>query len=183
MNTFQNNPMGGMPPYGGFQNRGGMMGGMRGNAMGMRGGRGGMSPNGMMGIPMGGMNMGGMPGLMGNMGMSMPQMNGSMGMQGMDNFFDLYPAPASFLACLLAPCGFHSLDLLEATHLATNWLESSPFPCLVYMSSLPPLNTTRNSISSSDWNTGFQNPGFFPQQGAVGDSNWNPHGAKRTRQE
>ena len=30
--------------------------------------------------------------------------------------------------------------------------------------------------------TGFQTPGFFPQQGAV-DSNWNPHGAKRTRQE
>lgn len=82
---YQSSTMGGfqgmntMQPYGGFQNRGGMMNNMRGNAMGMRGGgRGGMGANGMMGMPMGGM-MGGM----GGMGMGMPQMGTGMAMQGM----------------------------------------------------------------------------------------------------
>ena len=71
MPSFQG--MGGMQPYGGFQNRGGMMGGMRGGPMGMPGGRGGM-----MAMPMGGMM-----GAMGGMGMGMPQMGVAMGMQGM----------------------------------------------------------------------------------------------------
>lgn len=31
-------------------------------------------------------------------------------------------------------------------------------------------------------NPGF-NQGFFPNQGGVGDGSWNPHGAKRSRQE
>lgn len=75
---FQASPMGAMQPYGGFQNRGAMAGGMRGSPMRMRGGRGGMG-NGMMGMPMNGM---GMP-AMGGMGMNMPQMAGDMGMQGM----------------------------------------------------------------------------------------------------
>ena len=48
---------------------------MRGGAMGMRGGRGGMGPNTMMGMPMGNMGMGGM-------GMGMPQ----VGMQGTHGF-------------------------------------------------------------------------------------------------
>lgn len=74
MGGFPNNPMGGQ--FGGFNNRGGMMG-MRGGAN-MRGGRGGM-PNGMMGgMPMGGMPMGGMPGGMGGMPMNMGQMGGGM---------------------------------------------------------------------------------------------------------
>ncbi|MCJ1370144.1 hypothetical protein MMC20_001356 [Loxospora ochrophaea] len=130
---FQGNPMGGFPgaqmggmqPYGGFQNRGGMMGGnMRGGSMGMRGGRGGMSPNGMMGMPMGGMGMGAMPGQMGGMNMGMPQMGAGIGM----------PGQASF---------------------------QNP--------------------------QAHYNPAFFAQQqgaqGGVGESTWNPHGAKRTRQE
>lgn len=80
---FQGNPMSGMQPYGAFQNRGGMMGGIRGGTMGMRGGRGGMGSNGMMGLPMGGMGMGmGMGNQMGGMGMGMPQMGAGMGMQG-----------------------------------------------------------------------------------------------------
>jgi hypothetical protein len=56
-----------------------------GGAMGMHGGRGGMNHNPMMGMPMGGMNLGGLPGPMGgmgNMGMSMPQMGVGMGVQG-----------------------------------------------------------------------------------------------------
>lgn len=82
MGGFQGAPMGGMQSYGGYPNRGGMMGGMRGGAMNLRGGRGGMSPNGMMGMPMGNMGMGGIGAQMG-MGMGMPQMGAAMGMQGM----------------------------------------------------------------------------------------------------
>lgn len=76
MTGFGNN-VGGMQQFGNFNNRGGMMGGMRGG-MPNRGGRGGMNP-GMMG----GMGMGGM----GNMSMGMPMggMGGNMnmGMNGM----------------------------------------------------------------------------------------------------
>jgi hypothetical protein len=85
---FQGSPMGGMQSYGGFNNRGNMMGGnMRGSPGGMRGARGGMAgannmmPMGGMG-GMGGMGMGGMPGQMGGM---MGGMGGNMGMQGMTN--------------------------------------------------------------------------------------------------
>ncbi|KAL8675276.1 MAG: hypothetical protein Q9168_000397 [Polycauliona sp. 1 TL-2023] len=123
---YQGSAMGGfqgmstMQPYGGFQNRGGMMNNMRGSPMGMRGGaRGGMSANGMMGMPMGGM-MGGM----GGMGMGMPQMGTGMAMQGQGGF---------------------------------------------------------------QGNQAHYNPAFFPQQApqavASPDVSWNPHGAKRTRQE
>jgi hypothetical protein len=80
MGGFQGNPMTGQ--FGGFNNRGGMMGGIRGVPGGMRGGRGGMG-NGMMGgMPMGGMPMGGMTGGMtggmGGMPMNMSQMGGGM---------------------------------------------------------------------------------------------------------
>lgn len=71
MNGFPNNPMSNVPSYGGFQNRGGMMAGMRGPSMNMRGGRGAM-----MGMPMNGMGFGAM-----GMGVNMPQMAG-MGLQG-----------------------------------------------------------------------------------------------------
>ncbi|KAL8693295.1 MAG: hypothetical protein Q9218_001855 [Villophora microphyllina] len=111
MGSFQG--MGGMQPYGGFQNRGGMMGGMRGSPMGMSGGRGGM-----MGMPMGGMMAG-----MGSMGMGMPQMGAAMPMQGQGGF---------------------------------------------------------------QGGQAHYNPAFFAQQGqqaGSGDASWNPHGAKRTRQE
>ncbi|KAI9733331.1 MAG: hypothetical protein M1834_003415 [Cirrosporium novae-zelandiae] len=113
---FSNPQMGNMQPYGGYQGRGGMMGGMRGGPGGMRGSRGGM-PGGMMSLPMGGMNMGNMPGQMGGMGMG-----GNMPMQGQGGF-------------------------------------SSPSPHF--------------------------NPAFFSQNTppAAGDGSWNPHGAKRTRQE
>ncbi|KAJ5613738.1 hypothetical protein N7528_007392 [Penicillium herquei] len=120
MGGFQGNAMGGMPNYG-FNNRGGMMGGMRGGPGGMRGGRGGnMGGSNMMGMPgmnpmAGGMGMnpmaGGMNPMMGGMG-------GNMGMQGQ---------------------GFQGP------------------------------------------NPGF-NQGFFNNQGG-GDASWNPHGAKRSRQE
>ena len=79
MSGFQGSPMGGMQSYGGFQNGGGMMGGMRGGPMGIRGGRGSINSSGMMGMPMTGMGIGAMGGL----GMSIPQLNGGMGMQGM----------------------------------------------------------------------------------------------------
>ena len=79
---YQGTPVNGMQSYGGFQGRGGMAGGMRGGALGMRGGRGGVNTNPMMGMPIGGMGMG----AMGAMSMSMPQMGGSMGMQGMTIF-------------------------------------------------------------------------------------------------
>ena len=73
---YQGTPMGSMQSYGGFQARGAIAGGMRAGAMGIRGGRGSMGTNPMMGMPMGGMGMGAM-------GMNMPQMVGSIGMQGM----------------------------------------------------------------------------------------------------
>ena len=79
MSGFQGSPMGSMQSYGGFQNRGAMMGGMRGGPMGIRGGRGGINSGGMMGMPLNGMGMGAMGGL----GMGMAQLNGGMGMQGM----------------------------------------------------------------------------------------------------
>ncbi|KAJ5769113.1 RRM domain protein [Penicillium odoratum] len=116
MGGFQGNAMGGMQNYG-FNNRGGMVGGMRGGPGGMRG-RGGGNMMGMPGMnPMaGGMGMnpmaGGMNPMMGGMG-------GNMGMQGQ---------------------GFQA-----------------PNPAF--------------------------NQGFFNNQGGGGDASWNPHGAKRSRQE
>lgn len=77
MGGFQGTPMVGMPPYGGFQNRGGAM------MSGIRGGRGGMSPaGGMMGMPMGNMGMSAMGAQMNGLGMAMPQMGAPMGMPG-----------------------------------------------------------------------------------------------------
>ena len=91
MNGFQGPPIGGIQSYGGFQNRGAMMGGMRGGPMGMRGGRGGMNPGGMIGMPM----------VMGGMGMSMPQMNGGMGLQGMQgSHFHPHINQLDFTNCL-----------------------------------------------------------------------------------
>ncbi|PYH94171.1 hypothetical protein BO71DRAFT_409595 [Aspergillus ellipticus CBS 707.79] len=120
---FQGNPMG-MQNYG-FNNRGSMMGGMRGGPGGMRGRGGGMSGPNMMGMPamnpMGGMGMnpmaGGMNPMMGGMG-------ANMGMQG---------------------------DAAQGGFQGPN----------------------------AAFNQGF----FPPNQGVSGDGSWNPHGAKRSRQE
>ncbi|KAI9836981.1 MAG: hypothetical protein M1837_003141 [Sclerophora amabilis] len=91
MPGFQGGQMGGMPNFGGYQNRGGMMNGMRGgnsnsNISGHRAGRGSIPPQHMIGnmpniAAMSGMAMGiPMSSMSGNMGM------GSMNMQGMNGF-------------------------------------------------------------------------------------------------
>ena len=107
VNGYQSGPVGPMPQYGGFQSRGGLMGGMRGATIGMRGGRGGMNGGGMMGIPMGGMGLGAMPvqmPQMPQMPLNMPQMSAGMGMQGMSNL-DRYTLPqhTSFTPTSSAP--------------------------------------------------------------------------------
>ncbi|KAF9889788.1 hypothetical protein FE257_006878 [Aspergillus nanangensis] len=117
---FPANPMGGGMQNYGFNNRGGMMGGMRGGPGGMRGrGGGGMGGPNMMGMPMNPMGGMGMNPMGGGMNPMMGGMGGNMGMQGKGGF-------------------------------------QGPNP-------------------------GF-NQGFFPNQG-VNDGSWNPHGAKRSRQE
>ncbi|KAI1007033.1 hypothetical protein K3495_g1190 [Podosphaera aphanis] len=87
MAGYSGNPMGNQ--FGNFNNRGGMMGNMRGGA-GMRGGRGGIG-NGMIGgMPMGGMQMGGIPSMAG-MPMNMGNMAGGLpgsGFQGMQPHFN-----------------------------------------------------------------------------------------------
>ena len=235
MAGFQGSPMGGMQPYGGFQNRGRMMGGMRGGPMGMRGGRGGMSPNGMMGMPMGAMGMGGMGSPMGSMGMGMPQMGGGMGMQGMQGFHS-FPAsnsagshmgPATPAGRFATPSNFVRPPVGNATRVQPTQIRGeysgSPQPGAYWASltqysptsastsllrfpsqakastfaTTPPTPQQSNTLkrtSSTSGQAGFQtnqahyNPAFFPQQpgqqaGGAGDASWNPHGAKRTRQE
>ena len=210
MNGFQGPAMGGMPSYGGFQNRGGMMGGVRGGPLGMRGGRGGMTANPMMSMPMTGINMGGMPGTMGGMGgmaMGMPQMGAGMGMQGMPSYSispsTTYHIPSAQSSVATGPySGYQSSPAIH------------PTPILPYQPAItgtalyiPPTPTATPAIgpqqpvsgsvlkpdASDIGSTGFQggqphyNPAFFTQQGGqsggMGDSSWNPHGAKRTRQE
>ncbi|CAF9903889.1 MAG: hypothetical protein ALECFALPRED_003029 [Alectoria fallacina] len=227
MGGFQGSPIGGMQSYGGFQNRGGMMGSMRGGPMGMRGGRGGMNAGGMMGMPLTGMGMG----AMGAMGMSMSQMNAGVGMQGMRgshfyphmNSIGLYGLSAS-------PTGQSSPSIPQAMHYSLSTSASSP-SSLIPGRPAPPMGSapssawahytqySPSSASSSPTRLSFQveapgtslapseestalagessltgtqahyNPAFFAQQqqgqqsGSSGDASWNPHGAKRTRQE
>ncbi|MCJ1404200.1 hypothetical protein MMC11_007425 [Xylographa trunciseda] len=209
MNTFQAPPMGGMPSYGGFQNRGAMMG-MRGNPMSMRGGRG---ANGMIGIPMGGMNMGGMQGPMGGMGMTMPQIGAGMGMQGN------YVFPTTGFWQPHQPSVLYSQPPLHSSASSIMSASTSSLPPAIGPAAYPPstsvtfhysptaprailaeediqvssVDTTLKRKSYDIGTPGFQgaqqhyNSAFFPQQvgqGTVmGDSSWNPHGAKRTRQE
>ncbi|KAF2476417.1 uncharacterized protein BDR25DRAFT_65842 [Lindgomyces ingoldianus] len=96
INNFGSAPMGGMNNFGGgFNNRGGMMGGgMRGGGMNNRGGRGGGMGMGNIGggmnMPMGGNMMGmggGMMGMPGNMGM-MGGMGGPGGFGGNQPHFN-----------------------------------------------------------------------------------------------
>ena len=227
---FQPSPMGGMQAYGGFQNRGGMAGGMRGGPMGMRGGRGGMG-SGIMGMPMTGMGMG----PMGGMGMNMPQMGVGMGMQGMPGSYN-YPSvnPQGSSGLYARPAGQFRSPVLQAqqqpgpsspgllppmqrgmsapgrsssnvgsawaqyTHYAitpsttpsTHSLTQMTNPTPGNLSAPPPPSSQMlNYRSSSVGNQAHFNPAFFPQQQqaqqGVGspDASWNPHGAKRTRQE
>lgn len=218
--------MGGMQPYGGFQNRGGMMGGIRAGAIGMRGGRGGMGVNGMMGMPMGNMGMPNLGAQMGAMGMGMPQ----MGMQGMRA---LSVNPYSYVlgqnTPQVAPLGGSSSIPYTAGHPPAYGMTTSPgygatglpygstvpttphttflqYPMTATSSHFTPLGalpsgpSVPNNPSPSEQSGmlkrspsytgsgGFQgsqaqyNPAFF-QQGQGGDASWNPHGAKRTRQE
>ncbi len=234
MGGYQGSPMGGMQPYGGFQNRAGMMGGMRGAPMGMRGGRGGMSPNGMMGMPMGAMGIGGMGSPMGNMAMGMPQMNGGMGMQGMQGFHN-YPnanmagsymgptaqarhwAPSSYVTRQPVGPGFggqptqmrggHTPSPQPGAH-RPSLNQHSPITASTSLSRFPSQATASTSATSPQppeqnntlkrtlpqsgqaafqTNQAHYNPAFFSQQqqpaAGAGDASWNPHGAKRTRQE
>ena len=230
MNGFQGSPMGGMQNYGGFQSRGGIMGGMRGGPMGMRGGRGAMSPSGMMGMPMGGMGMGGMGSPLAGMAMGMPQMNGGMGMQGMQGFHshsntstpgssvdlsaqtDQFTSSSPFSRQPVGPgygarshpsrVGFSASSRPEAhwaslTQYPSTAVFATPshFPSTViasnsvFISPPPDQGNTLKRTLSQPGQAGFQahyNPAFFPQSqqaGGVGDTSWNPHGAKRTRQE
>ena len=229
MGGFQNTPMGAIQPYGGFQNRGAMMGGMRSGPMGMRGGRGAMSPNGMMGMPMGGMGMGGMTGQMSGMGMSIPQMGGGMGMgmQGMQGFYNRpvtntatlvgqYPssgytafhppnhggAPGSMISRtsdgpnVQQHWGYNPAGVQPAPGSTSTQFPSSAKVVSTAFNPSPSVHSaTLNRNESQPGQGGFQgaqahyNPAFFPQQQGsqqgvgAGDSSWNPHGAKRTRQE
>lgn len=220
---FQGSPMGGMQSYGAFQNRGGMMGGMRAGPMGMRGGRGGINPGGMMGMPMTGMGMG----AMGGIGMNMPQMSGGMGMQGTQGFHYPLMNPVGHYA---TPMGQFSPSIPQAIHnlpsasmslsafllrdrpalptcsaLSSAWAhytQCSPSPATSSPTRLSSqVKAPRTASAPSQQSialvgesslTGTQahyNPAFFAQQqqtqqsGSSGDANWNPHGAKRTRQE
>ena len=208
MNGFQAAPMGAMPSYGGFQNRGGMMSGMRGNSMGvMRGGRGGMSNgmNGMMGMPLGGMNMGGMSGQMGGMAMGMPQMGVGMGMQGMPGYFTSasidhnpsstwLPPPNVWQGNSMGPS--QSIGPAAYPHATASGAYYGVQPIghqFVEAKHGPDEGSMLKRESSVLGSPGFQgaqphyNPAFFPPQGVqgggMGDTSWNPHGAKRTRQE
>jgi len=187
------------------------MGGVRAGPMGMRGGRGGMNPNPMMGMPMTGMNVGGMAGAMGGMGgmgMGMPQMGAGMGMQGMPNCSispstTCHTAPAPSSAGLAPYPGYRSSTTVYSTPNATPY-HPAPISTSLYHSQTPtaipavhPQQPGVGSVLKPDashiGSTGFQggqphyNPAFFAQQagqsGGMGDSSWNPHGAKRTRQE
>lgn len=247
MGGFQGAPMGTISSYGGFQNRGGVMGGMRGGPMGMRGGRGGMNPNTMMGMPMGGMGMGGVGPPMNGMGMGMPQMGAAMGMPGMPpshtySYTTSGPYPSSTTPAaqsrhppqILGPhappftharqhppinTGVHPPFKPKAPAASTRPLPGPTWETLTQYSAPssstapaffpsqlvtatdpvkpPPLKESKmlNRSASHAGQAGFQgaqahyNPAFFPQQqqGPQGiggaDSSWNPHGAKRTRQE
>ena len=205
MGGYQGTSMGNLQSYGGFQGRGAMAGGMRGGAMGMRGGRGGMSTNPMMGMPMGGMGIGAM-------GMNMPQMAGSIAMQGMTGFLTLCQAvrPLVFRqrarqrtlgplsswqgSISLAASSSRKIERLAREQRRILATQTSPiFPQIPFLCSFPnssiaPTQPSAklNHASSFLGTQAHFNPAFFPQgqhSGGTGDLSWNPHGVKRTRQE
>ncbi|KAI9778256.1 MAG: hypothetical protein M1839_008280 [Geoglossum umbratile] len=185
MGGFQGGSMQGMQQFGGgFPNRGGMMGGMRGGPIGNRGGRGGMAgPNGMMG--MGGMGMGmgmggGIPGQMGmGGGMNMGQMGA--GGQGMDGFNN--PMAGGFNGPMMGKYPYNRGSAPRANIRGGN-TANSVMNHLIFQS------MQLNPSFSAPGQGGFQaptphfNPAFFGHnQNGAGDGNWNPHGAKRPRPE
>ena len=227
MSGYQVSQIVGMQSYGGFQSLGGIMGGMRGGPMGIRGGRGGINSGGMMGMPMTGIGMG----AMGGMGMSMPQLNGGMGLQGMQgSHFHPHMNPVGLCGLSASPRG-QSLTFIPRALQNSTSASTSPTPLPVRgRAALPTGNApgcawaqyTQYSPSSassfparlssqvenpstpsapSQYSTtqageplltaaqAHYNPAFFTQQqqgqpsSSSGDANWNPHGAKRTRQE
>ena len=202
---------GGMPSYGNFQGRGGMMGGggMRGGNMGMRGGRGGGMNNMGMGMPMG---MGPMPGQMAmgmpqmNAGMGMQGMHPHSTFA-TSGFLVSPPVVALPLNRAASPSaepvvGKHKKKKSPRQSSASaestaafpgayksplRWLTPSSRTNLSVPSVSAVVHPTTSSTTTATANRtasnpplGFPNPGFFPQQQ---DANWNPHGAKRTRQE
>ena len=210
MGGFQSSPLGAMQQYNGFPSRGNIMGGMRNGQMGTRGGRGAMSPSPMMAMPMGGMGMGGMPGQMGSMAMGMPQMAAGMGMQGMQGYFTYPPNSTASLAgqptapsypMVASPVSSwaYNVPTVQGGLGQGNTIYSARYPSTTPVSFTAEPNTQGENVTlkrqaSQSGSAGFQgpqahyNPAFFQQQpigqtGGAGDSAWNPHGAKRTRQE
>lgn len=175
MGGFQGAPMGNMSSYGGFQNRGGMMGGMRGGSVGMRGGRGGMNPNAMMGMSMGGMGMAGVGPQMNSMGMAMPQMGAAMGMPGMPQSHT-YPYTASGLYPSSAPpaAQFHTSQVM-GQHPSPS-VQAKQHPSVNTGVYPPPKReatpATARPLAGSTWETLMQYsapasstaPTFFPSQ-------------------
>ena len=162
------------------------MGGIRGGSMGMRG-RGSMGN--MMNMPMGGMmGMGSMAGQMPNIGMGMPGMNASMGMQGMTG-----RSYQAFLPAFAPP----DMTLSPGKHGTRRNASSAPYQSMAHSArgranadasfssdhkDIEKMQAKENQPLNRGYDTtgsGFQTPSFFPQQ----IDNWNPHGAKRTRQE
>ena len=79
--------------------------------------------------------------------------------------------------------GYTAYSTTPPGDLNTNPPPYSPSRILVTAPSQ--LSTTLKQSSSVTGTQTHFNPAFFPQgqQGGTGDANWNPHGAKRTRQE
>ena len=219
---YQGGPMGAMQPYGGFQGRGAIVGGVRGGQFGIRGGRAGMNPSGMMSMPMNSLAIGGLGSM--NMNMNMPQMSGGMVMQGMQGSHSphVHPTPLHS-SSTVPPNRYRSLVPQEEQHIRTGpigasspgvpiglgagasnkpssaWasytqystspLDPARFPSQSSPPTAMPPFQPQESLNRSSYMTGNQahfNPAFFPQgqqNVGAGDASWNPHGAKRTRQE
>lgn len=187
MGGYQGAPMGGMQSYGGFQNRGGMMGGMRGGAMNMRGGRGGMTPNGMIGMPMGNMGMGGMNAQMGGMGMGMPQIGAAMGMQGMQgshnhpyaNSARQHPSLANSIRPVYAtipPAGLYTSSAISAGQYSSSGHGKYPSSTMGgdFGNIHPPRGPNRASSSQSVSLAPSLPPAHFPSQPVASMTAVNP---------
>lgn len=197
---FQNRGgmMGGMRG-GGVGMRGGR-GGMASNGM-MAMPMGGMGL-GAMGAQMGGLGMG-MP----QMGTGM----GMQGMQSSQTYpLSTAPGQYSYIGAAVAPPGLGAYPSTSAHSPGPSYTGYVHSPAGGQTSHFPYATSGLSTVASPDLNQpnggltansaipgqgGFQgsqahyNPAFFSQQqqgqtaGGVGDASWNPHGAKRTRQE
>lgn len=187
MGGFQGAPMGTLSSYGGFQNRGGMMGGMRGGSMGMRGGRGGMNPNAMMSMSMGGMGMAGVGPQMNGMGMAMPQMGAAMGMPGMPPSHTYsYTTSGPYPSSTLPATQFHTSPQIMGQHQQTSSAQTRHHPPVhtgVYPSPKPEApSATARSLAGPTWETLMQYsapgsstaPSFFPSQLVTATLSVNP---------